>query len=201
MDFIYSTIYKNILKMCKLREYKIISPEITDSSKFTNELMNIYIKIECKDKNNKDVIIFILHPSSEYFQKTPKFIKLFSVNKSSKEPYELIFIIDDELRNNIRKKCLDEEKNNPNLKTYVYNYREQFCVFALDHVMTPSHRILSEDEKNILKDTIMTSLNRLPNIKETDPCAILIGAKHGDVIELKEYSKTAGERICYRYCI
>ncbi len=200
MNFIHSTIYENVLKMCNYRNYNVKSPKIKELSEFTNALMSSYIKIECEDQSGKVIIIFILHPSSDYYQKTQKFITLFNTNKSSTKPYELIFIIDDEPRNNIRKKCTDEEKNNPNLKTFVYDYRVHFCVFALDHIMSPSYKILSDDEKTKLENTLMVPLTRLMNIKESDPCAVLIGAKSGDVIKLKEPSKTAGERICYRYC-
>ena len=72
---------------------------------------------------------------------------------------------------------------------------------VLDHVFVPKARILSEEEvKELLKKYKVTK-EMLPKILETDPVAVELGAKKGDVIEFKRNSPIAGESIYYRVVI
>ena len=69
------------------------------------------------------------------------------------------------------------------------------------HVLVPEHRILSEEEKKALLDKYKISLNQLPMILSSDPMVKQIGAKVGDVIEIKRKSPTAGEALYYRLVV
>ena len=72
---------------------------------------------------------------------------------------------------------------------------------VLDHVFVPKARILSEEEaKELLKKYHVTK-DMLPKILSTDPVAVELGAKPGDIIEFKRNSPIAGESVYYRVVI
>ena len=69
------------------------------------------------------------------------------------------------------------------------------------HVLVPTMRIISEDEKEIVKKkyTIENNSN-MPLILKSDPSAMFYGVKSGDFVEITRTSETSGIYICYRYC-
>lgn len=58
------------------------------------------------------------------------------------------------------------------------------------HILVPKHRILSKNEIEKLLKTYNISLQQLPLIKEKDPVIEAIGAKEGDIIEIKRDGPT-----------
>ncbi len=71
----------------------------------------------------------------------------------------------------------------------------------LEHKMVPKHEILSDDEINNLLLKYNIEKEQLPKIRITDPSAIAIKAKVGDVIRIVRESKTAGKSYFYRMVI
>ena len=71
----------------------------------------------------------------------------------------------------------------------------------LDHVLVPKARVLSEEEVNELLERYKVSKGMLPKILETDPLVQAIGAKKGDVLELRRKSPIAGETVYYRVVV
>ncbi len=69
------------------------------------------------------------------------------------------------------------------------------------HVLVPEHRILSEEEKKELLEKYKIDIKQLPMILSSDPMVKQIGAKVGDVIEIKRKSPTAGEALYYRLVV
>ena len=72
----------------------------------------------------------------------------------------------------------------------------------LDHKLVPEHRVMSEEEKqdikqkyNIVKDS------EFPEISRYDPVAMVIGLRPGMVCEITRSSKTAIQSKYYRLCI
>ena len=78
--------------------------------------------------------------------------------------------------------------------------RLQFNI--LDHVLVPPHRVLSNDEVNVVKTkyNIMED-TQFPDISRFDPVAQIIGIRPGQVCEIIRPSKTAIEGKYYRICI
>lgn len=71
----------------------------------------------------------------------------------------------------------------------------------LEHRMVPMHEIL---EKNDLEQTLSEyNINKeqMPKIRVTDPVAVSIKAKVGDVVRITRISPTAGKAIFYRLVI
>lgn len=72
----------------------------------------------------------------------------------------------------------------------------------LDHIFVPKARILSEDEvKDLLQRLKIADKYKLPKLLSTDPLAVELGAKPGDVVELIRKSPISGESIYYRVVI
>jgi DNA-directed RNA polymerase subunit H len=78
--------------------------------------------------------------------------------------------------------------------------RLQFNI--LDHVLVPNHRVISEDEKILVKKrfNIMTD-GQFPELPRFDPVAQVIGIRPGQVCEIIRPSKTAISSMYYRICV
>lgn len=78
--------------------------------------------------------------------------------------------------------------------------RLQFNI--LEHVLVPPHRVLSSQEKIVIKHryNIMND-NEFPDISRFDPVAQAIGIRPGEVCEIIRPSKTAISAPYYRICI
>jgi DNA-directed RNA polymerase subunit H len=78
--------------------------------------------------------------------------------------------------------------------------RLQFNI--LDHVLVPSHRVLSNDEVAVVKTkyNIMHDA-QFPDISRFDPVAQIIGIRPGQVCEIIRPSKTAITAYYYRICV
>lgn len=71
----------------------------------------------------------------------------------------------------------------------------------LEHKLVPNHEILEENEiKKILTEYTIEK-EQLPKILVSDPSAISIKAKVGDVVRITRESPTAGKAIFYRLVI
>ncbi|MEM1557079.1 MAG: DNA-directed RNA polymerase subunit H [Thermoproteota archaeon] len=74
-------------------------------------------------------------------------------------------------------------------------------VNILDHVLVPRHRVLSIEEKEALLKKYNIKLSQLPKMLTSDPVAVALGAKPGDVVEIIRKSPVAGETLAYRLVV
>lgn len=74
-----------------------------------------------------------------------------------------------------------------------------FDVF--EHSLVPLHEIVSEEERTELTKRFHAEAFQFPWIKRTDPIAIILGARPGDVLKISQKSQTAGEYNTYRYVV
>ncbi len=71
----------------------------------------------------------------------------------------------------------------------------------LEHKIVPGHEILNEDDiKKILSEYDIEK-EQMPKIRVSDPAALAIKAKVGDVVRVTRESPTAGKAIFYRLVI
>jgi DNA-directed RNA polymerase subunit H (RpoH/RPB5) len=114
---------------------------------------------------------------------------------------ELIIIMKDKMSNS---DVLEEYLSRFYMKTNIFI--QVFCLDSLqvkiiEHEYVPQHRIIDEDEKNMLLSSYnITSFNQLPIIMVNDPVAKFIGMRKGDICEISRPSETSGQYIAYRYC-
>lgn len=115
---------------------------------------------------------------------------------------ELVIIIKDKMSNS---DVLEEYLSRFYIKTNIFIqvfWLDSLQVKIIEHEYVPQHRILDEDEKNMLLSSYnITSFNQLPIIMVNDPVAKFIGMRKGDVCEISRPSETSGQYIAYRYCI
>jgi len=77
--------------------------------------------------------------------------------------------------------------------------RLQFNI--LEHILVPSHRVLSETEKINIKNIYnIIDDNQFPELSRFDPVAKAIGIRPGEVCEIIRPSKTAISAAYYRIC-
>lgn len=114
---------------------------------------------------------------------------------------ELIIIIKDKMSNS---EVLEEYLSRFYMKTNIFIqvfWLDSLQVKIIEHEYVPQHRVLDEDEKNMLLSSYnITSFNQLPIIMVNDPVAKFIGMRKGDVCEISRPSETSGQYIAYRYC-
>ncbi len=72
---------------------------------------------------------------------------------------------------------------------------------VLEHEYVPPHRVLSPEEAARVLRELGVEPWQLPWISYNDPVVKAIGAKPGDIIEIKRKSPTAGEIIVYRVVV
>jgi len=70
-----------------------------------------------------------------------------------------------------------------------------------EHNLVPRHEIVGDEEKRGLADKYHTEPYKFPWIKATDPIAIILGARAGDVVRIMQKSETAGKYDTYRYVV
>tara|TARA_Y100000741_G_C18207319_1_gene540198 strand:+ start:458 stop:1105 length:648 start_codon:yes stop_codon:yes gene_type:complete len=71
----------------------------------------------------------------------------------------------------------------------------------LNHRDVPKHRLLSDDEKNdVYKKYHIKSDDKLPEISQFDPPAVIIGLRPGQICEITRPNKTSLTSTFYRIC-
>lgn len=73
---------------------------------------------------------------------------------------------------------------------------------VLSHELVPKHYIVSEEEKQKIKEKYKIDKdNKFPQIKSKDPAVKAIGAKPGDLIKIVRKSNIAKEIVYYRIVV
>ncbi len=73
--------------------------------------------------------------------------------------------------------------------------------FIFEHELVPQHIILSKKEVGELLERYHIKPYQLPYIRASDPAAVTIEAKPGDILKIVRRSSTAGEVVVYRYVV
>ena len=71
----------------------------------------------------------------------------------------------------------------------------------LEHKMVPNHEILNEEDLNKVLSEYKVDKEQLPKIRISDPSAVSVKAKVGDVVRISRDSQTAGKSYFYRLVI
>ena len=188
--------YNNLLVFAKQwRKYKVTSA-VLDIETFRKTIQSDqYIKIECLDmNNNKHVYIYLFDKISKYVTSNEDLKKLL---KKIKTTSEVILVIYNQL-GTYGKRAISSFKN---LNINVYR-QEIFDLIAPNGPLCYQHRIMSREEIiKLTNDDLCCYITNLPKIFDEDTQCIWIGAKVGDVLEIKTYSDISGESIHYRVVI
>jgi len=71
----------------------------------------------------------------------------------------------------------------------------------LEHEFVPKHEIVPDAEIGRILNFYKLAKEELPQILTSDPVAIIIGARPGDVVRIVRKSATSGQAIIYRQCV
>ena len=69
---------------------------------------------------------------------------------------------------------------------------------AIQHVLIPKHKKISEKEKKELLEHYKITINELPSISKKDPALAETDVQEGDIIKIERESPTAGHIVFYR---
>jgi DNA-directed RNA polymerase subunit H len=72
---------------------------------------------------------------------------------------------------------------------------------VLKHEYVPRHEVLSDEEIEEVLDEYDIQREQLPRILNTDPGALSVRARPGDVVKVTRESETAGVATAYRLCV
>lgn len=188
--------YNNLLVFAKeWRKYKVTSQHI-DIDTFRKTIqVDQYIKIECLDThNNKNVYIYLFDRISKYITSSQDLKKLL---KKIKPASDVILVIYKPL-GTYGRRAVSSFKN---LNINVYR-QEIFDLIAPKGPLCYQHRIMSREEIiKLTNDDLCCYITNLPKIFDEDTQCIWIGAKVGDVLEIKICSDISGESIHYRVVV
>jgi len=71
----------------------------------------------------------------------------------------------------------------------------------LSHKLVPKHEIVSAEEAKAIIEKYGVVPTQLPAVLESDPVAIELGAKVGEVIKITRNSRTSGTAVYYRIVV
>ncbi len=74
-------------------------------------------------------------------------------------------------------------------------------VNIMEHELVPKHEVLSPEEALKVLKELGVRPDQLPYLRASDPIAIAIGAKPGDIVRITRKSPTAGKIVVYRFVI
>jgi len=99
-----------------------------------------------------------------------------------------------------KKKATD--KNKPKqTKKKTTDDKEEISFSSLDHILTPNHKKLSDDEIDDVLKIYNLKKAQLPAISLSDPAIKHESVQSGDVIKITRSSPTSGETHYYRMVI
>lgn len=110
-----------------------------------------------------------------------------------------IIIFKDNSSSNVLIKFINQELSKGHF-IQVYGVKN-FTFNISKHIYVPKHKIVSKEKQKEIVELYRTKIEKLPRILREDAMAKFIGAKPGDLIEIKGYSETAGFINKYRLCV
>lgn len=196
-----------ILEMLKLRNYDTsnISTDLlvtneTDQDKLTikvknedeNELTHVYYNISNTRTNHKKIS-----------SKVETIMKTINEDKNIKKNTEIniIFIVLDAITPSV-KEVIKLLNNKYNIYMQVFPIK-QLMFNVTKHRIVPKHiRIKKlQNKSDFLQSLHIDNLDKLPKILDSDPVAMFIGLRPGEICKIIRPSQSAGIHNVYRYCI
>ena len=199
-----NTSRKTILEMLKQRGYDItehmtFSPSLNDEKnmeaikiKKDNELVEVHYELTNTRTNHKNLT-----------KRVQEILLNLDEEEKSKD-LTIIFLVSDAMTPSVRE-AIKILMNKHKIFIQVFPIRTLMYVIT-DHSIVPKHiRIKQVEYKDWVEDFMeslhINSLENLPKILDTDPVAMFIGLRPGELCKIIRPSISAGQHIVYRYCV
>jgi len=168
-------IYNNLIEFVNYRKMELHS-DVLDKSEFELQMNDKnYIKMELN--NNTIIILFNYNENINN-----KFVS--DVLKKNKDRY-IIFITNTTILKTIPVNC----------ENHLY---KRFKIIIPKHKLVPKYKILSPEEREILKNEwLIASDNMLQAIYSDDAMMVWLGGKPGDIVSEENYINTGGIYVSY----
>ena len=186
-------------------ELETMKQNSTSQNKTTSEVQPLDIMTEQDSNGNKALVKYIFASKIKVSSIASLLIEL-KENETLTEGDTFILITKDR---NIGKASGQDTIIESQLEA-LYNEHKVFVQMfwvdklitnIMDHEIVPEHNIISSTEKEKLLERFnIATYNQLPLILKTDPVAMFLGMRRGDVCRITAPSETSGEYISYRYC-
>ena len=196
-------IYKsrnNLLDMLEsldynVNDYKGFSISELDTI-FTNKQLDMLLT---NISNNKKIYIKYYIDKSLRPQNLHEMIEdLFTIEEILEKQDTLMVVIKDEPNETIQKLLSEIFINDSHFVTVINIHRLQFNI--LNHSMVPKHKILREEEKDLVIKKFNIINDNIPEISRFEPVAQVIGIRPGEYCQITRPSKTSITSEFYRIC-
>jgi DNA-directed RNA polymerase subunit H (RpoH/RPB5) len=163
---------------------------------FTNKQLDMLLT---NTINNKKIYIKYYIDKSLRPQNLYEMIEdLFTIEEILEKEDTLMVIIKDEPNETIQKLLSEIFINDSHFVTVINIQRLQFNI--LNHSMVPKHKILREEEKDLVIKKFNIVNDNIPEISRFDPVAQVIGIRPGEYCQITRPSKTSITSEFYRIC-
>ena len=186
-------------------ELETMKQNSTSQNKTTSEVQPLDIMTEVDSDGNKALVKYIFTSKIKVSSIASLLIEL-KENETLTEGDTFILITKDR---NIGKAAGQDTIIESQLEA-LYNEHKVFVQMfwvdklftnIMDHEIVPEHTIIASSEKEKLLERFnISTYNQLPLILKTDPVAMFLGMRRGDVCRITAPSETSGEYVSYRYC-
>jgi len=188
-----------ILEMLELRGYDISS---IPSQLFTIDTKHELLTIKVEKETEITHVYYVIQTTRTNHKKiSKKTEEVMNKIEETKKDLNIIFIVLDSVTPSVKDiiKILNIKYN-----IYIQVFPiKQLMYNVTKHRIVPEHiRIKDLPNKNdFLQSLHINSLDKLPKILDTDPVAMFIGLKPGEICKIIRPSQSAGIHNVYRYCI
>jgi DNA-directed RNA polymerase subunit H len=209
------SVYSNVDKFFASRNITRETPS-TNKDEFSINMRSMgYVLIEgtaaARERlPQRNVVFVIFSQTSEAARKKSNFKKLLDQiisgsgkSSATKKNYpnntDMIFISNERPVSAISgyDEIISEmKKESTGVYTEAYTYEK--IIITPDNNIVPQHRIMSQEEVEKLNENRLTSDARRPPIPYSDLPIVWLGARPGDVIEIRKVSGSTGYSINYR---
>jgi DNA-directed RNA polymerase subunit H (RpoH/RPB5) len=202
---IYYRVYVNVHLYLKNRGMSVIT-EPKNKDEFLRSFEHYDEFKIVASSGDKIIYVIIINSNGKYFSHGPDLRTLmssieFDKDAKGKKIAETILVTEREFFK--KKNLLDVYKEfYSKQKGSSEMYRlYSFDAFAAENpecVEVPKHRIMTSTEVSVLLEDLRCQITDLPQIYETDPPIVWLGAKHGQVVEILRLSESGGLIPYYR---
>ena len=163
-----------------------------------NEQLDLLLNNKKQEKKKKIYIKYYLNKTIRPVNVHEIIEDLFNIEQILTLKDDLIIIIKDEPNDTLQKLQGSIYEHDKIFVTIININRLQFNI--LNHSLVPKHKVLTNEEKNQVKEKYNIVNNNIPGISRFDPVSQVLGIRPTEMVEIERPSKTAITTKFYRIC-